>query len=219
MVCTNGSHIKGLYALVDTTYHPQKDHLELAREFLKGGAQILQLRMKGEKDLDHIRQVACSIQELKADYDFTFIINDHVDLALEIVADGLHGGHDDISIQAARDRLGNDILIGYSAHSLPEVYQAFEQGADYVALGAIFPTSTKPLSHPVQGLETLQKAVELVDIPVVAIGGIDRSNLYQILETQVSAVAMIGGLTKATDVAKEVKWYCDAIHNFNHRGV
>jgi len=207
--------IKGPYAIVDNTYCPQTDHVALAHLFLKGGARLLQLRMKGERDLKKITRTVSAIMEFKKAYDFTFIVNDHAAVAREIGADGEHGGADDLPIQEARVLLGKGFLIGYSAHSIEEALEAERRGADYVAFGAIFPTRTKPVGHPVQGLEKLRELVKKTAIPVVAIGGIHRKNLHQVLETGVASVAMIGALTQAQDVTEEVKWYCQAIKSFS----
>ena len=143
----------------------------------------------------------------KNDFDFTFIINDHVDVALEIGADGVHVGADDMPVAEVRKKVGDKMLIGYSSHSLEEALQAEEGGADYVAFGAIFPTKTKGPGHPVQGLEKLRAVVEAVKIPVVAIGGINKENFGQVLETGVASIAMITALTDASDIAKRSQQY------------
>ena len=203
--------IEGLYAIVDNSYCPALDHVTLARQFLAGGARLLQLRIKGIRDRKYFRRVAAGIMALKAEFPFTFIVNDDVRLALELGADGVHGGSDDMPIARARACLGPQALVGYSAHSLAEVQWAEQEGANYVAFGAIFPTELKPPDHPIQGLEKLAQAVASVSIPVVAIGGIHRANIRQVLETGVAAVAMIGGITKAPDIARETQWYCKVL--------
>ena len=207
----SSSLIKGLYAIVDNMYCPDKDHVMLARQFLEGGAPILQLRMKGEKDRSKMRQAAEGIMDLKKNYSFTFIVNDDVDLAKEIGADGVHGGIDDAPIREAREKLGSGFLIGYSSHSLKEAEKAAQEGADSVALGTIFSTPSKPEGHPIQGLETLTQVVQSVKIPVVAIGGIHRENIFKVLETGVQCVAMIGAITRVKSITEEVKWYCEVL--------
>src|SRR3989338_6659959 len=105
------SLIKGPYAIVDNTYCPQTDHVALAHLFLKGGARLLQLRMKGERDLKKITRTVSAIMEFKKAYDFTFIVNDHAAVAREIGADGEHGGADDLPIQEERVLLGKGFLM------------------------------------------------------------------------------------------------------------
>ncbi|MDP2600083.1 MAG: thiamine phosphate synthase, partial [Deltaproteobacteria bacterium] len=214
--------IQGLYAIADNTFRPELTPAELALEFLRGGSGIVQLRMKPQSSFrrkpesrrldpglrrDDVFVMAQKIIALKKEYDFTFIINDHVDVALEIGADGVHVGADDMPVAEVRKKVGDKILIGYSSHSLKEAVAAEKAGADYVAFGAIFPTKTKGPGHPVQGLEKLRAVVEAVKIPVVAIGGINRENFGKVLETGVSSVAMITALTEASDIAKRCQQY------------
>jgi thiamine-phosphate pyrophosphorylase len=203
--------IHGVYAICDNTTVPHLRHEEIARELLTGGIRILQLRLKGENDLQKVRQIADSILRLKKEFDFTFILNDEVDLALELKTDGVHLGRDDMAVSQARKRLGKNFLIGYSSHSLEEAREAERRGADYVAFGAIFPTPLKGPGHPIQGLDRLREVVRAMTIPVVAIGGIDRTNFAAVVETGVSAVAMIRALVAAKDISSEARWF---VRNF-----
>ncbi len=199
--------INGIYALCDTSLTPGLSHLSLARQLLAGGIKILQLRMKGAKDKAKVYEVARSLAELKKDYSFTFIINDFVEVAAELPVDGVHLGQDDMGITAARQQLPKDCLIGYSSHSLVEAKKAEQEGADYVALGAIFPTATKGPGHPVQGIGKLKEVVQAVKIPIVAIGGIGRSHFAEVVETGVDAIAMISALTCARNITEEARWF------------
>ncbi|MCE9624362.1 MAG: thiamine phosphate synthase [Deltaproteobacteria bacterium] len=204
--------IRGIYALCDNSLDPGIDHLYLAEQLLAGGVTILQLRMKGEKDIHRVRETAQAILDLKSQYDFCFILNDFVKLASELPVDGVHIGQDDGTIAEARKVLGKGRLIGYSSHSPEEALRAQEAGADYVALGAVFPTATKGPGHPVQGIATLKKVVESLEVPVVAIGGIHRENFSQVVATGVAAVAMIGALTLAPRIAEEARWFVQEFH-------
>lgn len=199
--------IKGIYALVDTSFSPHLSHIKLASELLKGGVKILQLRIKDEKDLEKIKKIAQEILKLKNDYDFTFILNDHLELALELNADGVHLGKDDLSLSEALISSKDKLLIGYSSHSYEEALEAEAQGAHYVALGAIYPTKTKGPGHPVVGIKTLEKCVQALKVPLVAIGGINRSDFKEVNNTGVAAIAMITALTQASDVAKEAAYF------------
>lgn len=209
--------IRGLYTIIDTTFSPQYSNLELAEMFLLGGSKLLQLRMKSENVVrgsfwsDEVFKVAKDIMRLKREFDFTFIINDYVDVAGEVAADGVHVGRDDMSIPDIRKRLKRDVIVGYSSHSLDEALRASRAGADYVALGAIFPSMTKGPGHPVQGIDNLRLVVRSVDKPVVAIGGINRENVREVLKTGVAAIAMITALTRAPDVIEETRWYVNLL--------
>jgi len=198
--------IKGLYAIIDTSFSPQYSHYQLANLVLMGGCKILQLRMKNKK-WDEAYETAKKILSLKTKYDFTFIINDHVNMVGELKADGVHVGSGDAGIEEARNKLGNDFLIGYSSHSIDEAIVAEKKGADYIAFGAIFPTKTKGPGHPVQGIDKLKELCSIIKKPVVAIGGINRLNINDILDSGLSSVAMITGLSQARDVVEETEWY------------
>ncbi len=208
--------LRGLYCLCDLTLTPEKNYRELAEAYLRGGAPILQLRMKGEKNTQKVRQVVTELLALKTRYPFTFILNDFVELASEFEAiDGVHLGQDDMNLKQARRILGPKKLLGYSSHSPEEALRAEAEGANYVALGAIFPTRTKGPGHPVVGLHTLTKVVENAHIPVVAIGGIQRQNFSDVLATGVSAVAMIGALSQAPDMEAEARWFQQTFLHFH----
>ncbi len=188
------SEIRGLYALCD--------NVRLAEELLIGGAPILQLRIKG-CDPDNLRRrstIARAITDLKKRYEFTFLINDDLLLARELGAAGVHVGADDPPVAHCRRVLGPSRLIGYSAHSLTEAYAAEQAGADYVAFGAIFPSPSKGPDHPVQGPDKLKELVRTVNVPIVAIGGINQDNVQDVLSTGAAAVAMISALSWATNV-------------------
>lgn len=201
--------ISGIYGLCDTTFCPQESHESLAQKLLAGGVRIVQLRMKGETNLAKVRNVAEGILRLKQEFDFTFILNDFVELGLELGVDGLHVGQDDLPLEQVREMAGPDYLIGYSSHSLEEAAAAEKQGAGYVALGAIYPTPTKGPGHPVVGVETLRQVVRRLRVPVVAIGGIVPENFQEVLSTGVPSVAMISALAGAPDITGAARWFVD----------
>ncbi|MBI2346958.1 MAG: thiamine phosphate synthase [Deltaproteobacteria bacterium] len=202
------SPITGLYAIIDPVQTPDRDPIALARELLAGGCRLLQLRVKGapgDRAAAASRaELARGVLALKREYDFTCVINDDPVLARELQADGVHIGADDPSIPEVRRIIGQNKLIGYSAHTLAEAYAAQSQGADYVAFGSIFPTATKGPDHPVQGLPKLSEVVRALTVPVVAIGGITRDNVVAVWETGASAVAVISALARATNPRAEV---------------
>lgn len=201
--------IQGIYAICDENFRGNLSHQELGRNLLRGGVRILQLRMKDAKDLQQVWAAAQALKQLKQEFDYTLIINDYVEVALELPADGVHLGQDDIPLAQARNQIGPDLLLGYSSHSLAEARQAESEGADYVALGAVFPTPTKGEGHPVVGLATLQQVVKELKVPVVAIGGINQENLHQVAQTGVAAAAMISALTQTENIPDRARWFVD----------
>ncbi len=201
--------IRGLYAICDNSFSTQYSHVELAQEILEGGCKILQLRMKNESNLSKVRETTQQIIHLKNKYDFIFILNDYVELAAALSVDGVHIGEDDLPIAVTRQIIGSDKIIGYSSHSLGEAMAAEKSGADYVALGAIFPTKTKGPGHPVQGLAKLKEVLQNLKIPVVAIGGITRKNIQTVLETGASAVAMITAISQAKNVTESTRYFVE----------
>ena len=216
----HGLRIRGLYAIADSVFNPCASLSELARRFLDGGCRIVQLRMKNSVNRGSGSEVrglavdgaavlaeARAIARLKAEYDFTFIVNDHADVAAEVGADGVHVGENDAPVAAIKSKYGDRLIVGYSSHSLEEARRAVECGADYVALGAIFPTKTKGPGHPVQGLAKLSELVRSIDVPVVAIGGIGRGNVGDVIAAGASSVAMITALSEAEDIAAEARWF------------
>ncbi|MFA4873996.1 MAG: thiamine phosphate synthase [bacterium] len=207
--------ISGLYAIADSGFCAVDRLPQFARNVLEGGCRLIQLRMKanqaGQAGYDEIKNIAREIMKLKREFDFTFIINDHVDLAIESGADGVHVGENDEPVASIRRRTGDRLLIGYSAHSLEEAATAERQGADYVAFGAIFQTKTKGPGHPVQGLEKLALVARSLGVPVVAIGGIGRANIRDVVEAGAKTVAMISALAEAPDVVAEARWFVKEI--------
>ncbi len=204
--------IQGIYGICDNSFTPQLTHAQLAQGLLQGGVKILQLRMKGETRLDEVERAAQSILALKSSHEFVFILNDHVSLGKKLGADGVHVGADDMAVAEAKALVGTDMLVGYSSHSATEAKAAETAGADYVALGAIFPTATKGPGHPVVGLATLSEVVEALQVPVVAIGGINRENFFEVKATGVAAVAMISALVMQPSIQQAAEYFQRAFY-------
>ena len=197
------SKIKGIYVLADNTPAPQKNQIDIARESLAGGAKLIQLRAKNLAKPEFLK-LAQKISGLCRDNGALFIINDYLDVALEIGADGVHLGKDDISIPEAKKRAQN-LIIGRSTHSLEEAIEVEKQGADYIAFGAIFPTTTKGRPTPIQGTEKLKEVCAKIKKPVVAIGGINRKNLPSVKKAGASAAAFISEIVCAENISERVK--------------
>jgi len=187
--------IYGLYAVIDTDCLKGKDFVETASQLLAGGTKLIQLRDKksGKKEL---LSLALALKNMCAREDALFIVNDHLDIALAADADGLHVGQDDLPVSIARRQLPIGKLIGCSVANVQEAKQAKNDGADYVACGAIYATSTKP-DCPQVGLETLRAIKGAVDLPLVAIGGINLSNVAEVMSAGADAIAVISALLLA----------------------
>ncbi|PIR16601.1 MAG: thiamine phosphate synthase [Deltaproteobacteria bacterium CG11_big_fil_rev_8_21_14_0_20_49_13] len=212
------NRISGLYGIVDTTFSPQYSHAELAHLMLLGGCQLIQLRMKPSDTngswSESVFKTAQKIMALKKEFDFTFIINDYIEVAGKLNADGVHVGPNDTPVKDVRRSLGDKFIIGYSSSKGLDLGLVAEKfGADYVAFGAIFPTKAKGPDHPVQGLERLRTFCSEIKKPVVAIGGINRSNIDDVIKCGVSSVAMIRGITEAKDIVSETKWYVNKFYS------
>lgn len=195
--------ISGLYTIIESSYVPLKDASGCARALLEGGSRIVQLRAK-DAPASSVLQAALSIAQETRKRGAAFIVNDRVDIAMLSGADGVHLGQDDIPIEDARRLLGKDSIIGVSTHSLAEAVRAVDAGADYVSFGPIFATSTKKDADVPKGAALLKEITDNIRIPVVAIGGIDRSNLPLVLASNPSAVAVISAILLSGDVRASV---------------
>ena len=201
-----------LYAVTDRHWLNGQTLYEQVEEALKGGATFIQLR---EKDLteEEFLEEAKKIQQLCKKYRVPFIINDNVKLAKEIDADGVHVGQSDMEALDVRAQLGEDKIIGVSARTVEQALLAEKHGADYLGVGAVFPTGSKDDATEVPH-ETLKAICEAVSIPVVAIGGITAENISQLKGTGICGVAVISAIYAQNNIkeaAEELKEAVDKI--------
>jgi thiamine-phosphate pyrophosphorylase len=183
--------LRGLYAITQTKNKTADIIINEVIAAIKGGAVVVQFRDK--EPLDAI-YTADQLVKVCHEYKVPLLINDDIELAIKVGADGVHIGREDGVISEARDRLGADAIIGVSCYNFVEqAFDAQEQGATYVAFGRFFPSSSKPLAAPAE-LDTLRKAKFLLDIPIVAIGGILPENGGPLLTAGADLLAVIGGL-------------------------
>ncbi len=183
-------------------------HADQVRQLSAAGARFIQLREKRKLSRAFTAAAVRAIETAR-EFGTKIIINDRADIALLVEADGVHLGQDDLPPESARRLLGDAAIIGYSTHTLEQVERALDLPIDYLAFGPIFPTSTKSDAEAVAGLEGLMRVRDLVgDLPVVAIGGIDRANLLSVLNSGAdsSAVvsAVLGGPTSIGDSFREL---------------
>ena len=192
----------GLYAVLDRGLFGD-GLIDVAREIVKLKVPALQLRIKDREDQEFAR-LAIEIREITRGTKTLFIVNDRLDMALISDADGLHLGQNDLPISLAKDILGQKKVIGLSTHSIEEAVQAEILGADYIGLGPIFKTSTKPHLEP-KGVALIKEVRKRVKIPIVAIGGINKENVEEVLAFGADGVALASCLAKAEDLPETVK--------------
>ena len=182
---------------------------EMTRIALEAGAGWIQYREK-ERTRREIFHEARKLRALTAEYGATLVVNDHVDIALAVDADGVHLGQDDLPLKEARRVLGNRI-IGISTHSLTQATEAEQGGADYIGFGPVFFTATKDAGEP-KGLEMLGLIRKAVKIPVVAIGGISAENLSRVLGAGTDAVAVASAVLRG-DISENVRSFMRILRN------
>jgi len=185
-------------------------HEELAKMTLEAGVRIIQFREK-KMSTKRMFEIARRLRKMTEEYDATFIVNDRVDLALAVGADGVHVGQDDLPVEVVREIF--DGIIGVSAHTVDEAKRA-ERFADYLGVGPVFGTKTKKDAREPIGVEGLRKIVRSVSIPVVAIGGINRSNVLEVLKTGVVGVAVISAIAGAKDPKEEAKRLVEIVKGY-----
>ena len=189
--------VKGLYVIIDEQAAQGKGLVDLSRAALQGGASVLQLRDK-INDKGDVLPVARAIRDLCDDFGALLIINDHVDLAAACNAHGVHLGQHDLPIEEARAILQPHQIIGTSNALLEEALDSERRGADYLAVGAMFPTSTKERTRPA-GLETLARVRQSTSLPLVAIGGINGGNISKVVQAGADAACVISAVVNDPD--------------------
>ncbi len=195
--------IMRLYAVTDRAWTGRQTLLEQVEDALKGGATCVQLREK-ELDEEHFLQEAIAMKALCHQYGVPFIINDNVDIAIQCGADGVHVGQSDMEASAVREKIGPDMIIGVSAQTIEAALAAQAAGADYLGVGAVFPTSTKLDAAEVPH-SRLKEICEAVRIPVTAIGGISEKNIMELAGSGVDGVALVSAIFSAENIEDECR--------------
>jgi thiamine-phosphate diphosphorylase len=187
--------LSGLYVIIDTQALKGRRHLEVARQVIRGGAKVIQLRDKtlSQKEL---LPIAHQLKNLCTEQGVLFIMNDYLELAIETEADGLHLGQSDLPLAVARKLLPIDKIVGCSTTTVETALAAQAEGADYIAVGSMYPTSSKETAEVV-GLEMLRQVRPAVSVPLVAIGGITKINAAEVIAAGADAVAVISAVLGA----------------------
>lgn len=199
-----------LYVITDARLSRGRTHVEVVEAAIRGGATVVQYREKGATTHRMVEE-ARELGELCQKAGVLFIVNDRVDVALAVEADGVHLGVDDMPIPIARRLLGPDGLIGFSPETIEQARAAEAEGANYLGVGPVFGTATKPdAGHPI-GLEGLRRMVAAVSIPVVGIGGINAQNAPQVIRAGAAGVAVISAVVGAEDVDAAARQLREAV--------
>lgn len=206
------SEDKKLYLVTNSDqFNSDDEFLDAIASALEGGIDILQLREKN-MSAKKILELGKKIKQLCLQYGTIFIVNDRIDIAYMLEADGVHLGQDDLDIKAAREILGNKCIVGISTHEPEQAIKAVEDGADYIGVGPVFATPTKQGRIPV-GLEYVKWASENINIPFYAIGGIDTENVDEVLDIGAERIAVVRAIINAKSPQKEAQKFQEKLTN------
>ena len=199
-----------------THYTERYSHLDSVRIALEGGCRWIQLRMK-EASPEDILPIAKEAMSLCRKYDATFIIDDYVELAKQIGADGVHLGKNDMPITEARKTLGKDFIIGGTANTFEDIQMLYKAGADYIGCGPFRFTTTKKNLSPILGLEGYQQIISQmkennISLPLIAIGGITKKDIPSLMQTGINGIALSGSILHAENPIEEMKEIIQTTH-------
>ena len=192
-----------LYPVISSEFTNGRPVTEVLKAIADGGARIVQLREKNCTERE-LYKLAEAYRRITAQYDMLLIVDDHLDIALAVGADGVHLGQDDLPIPVGR-RIAPDLLLGSSTHNLAEAQAALADDAGYINIGPVFPTQTKNVSYPPVGLEQLQQIIPHVKIPFSVMGGIKERHLAELIAAGATRIAMVTEITQAPDITAKVK--------------
>ena len=189
-----------LYFITDSTNYSEEEFLSRVEQALRGGVTLLQLREKSKSTREYL-ELAEKVHELTKRYGVPLVIDDRVDVAMAIDAEGVHVGAGDLPVAIARKLMGDDKIVGATAKTVPWAMEAWEQGADYLGVGAIYPTTTK-VKTVLTSTDTLRDICAAVPIPVNAIGGLNRDNIDVLSGIPIAGLCAVSAIMKADDPKK-----------------
>ncbi len=195
-----------IYFITDSTNYGEDEFLFRVEQALIGGATLIQLREKEKTTREYI-ELAEKVHNITKKYNVPLIIDDRVDVALAVDAEGVHLGKEDMPIDVARKILGENKIIGATAKTVEWALEAYEQGADYLGVGAIYPTTTK-VKTVITSVDTLKNICAAVPIPVNAIGGLNKDNVNILKDVDIDGICVVSAIMKAEDAkeaARELK--------------
>ena len=195
-----------MYFITDSTNYTEEEFLRRVEEACKGGITLLQLREKERTTREYL-SLAEKVHEITMRYDIPLIIDDRADIALAVNAEGVHVGQSDIPVAIARKLMGRDKIVGATAKTVSQAIEAYEQGADYLGVGAIYPTTTK-VKTVLTSVDTLKEIVKAVPIKVNAIGGLNKDNIHILKNSGIDGICAVSAIMKADNpciAAKELR--------------
>ncbi|MEF3273818.1 MAG: thiamine phosphate synthase [Chloroflexus sp.] len=193
-----------LYVITDAGLARGRSHQTVLEAAIAGGATVVQYREKAASTRQMVTE-ARELRELAQRAGVPLIVNDRIDVALAVDADGVHIGQDDMPVRLARQLIGPDKILGVSVSTLDEARQAVADGADYLGVGPIFATPTKPDAAPPIGMDGLRQICQHISIPIVAIGGINATNAAEAIAAGADGVAVVSAIVAATDVTEAAR--------------
>lgn len=199
-----------LYVITESGISKGRSNEEIVREAIAGGAEIIQLREK-QWDKNKINEEAIKLLKICIENNVLFILNDYVDIALEIGADGVHLGQSDMSIAEAREICGDNLIIGLSTHSIEQAIKADKEDIDYITIGPIFKTRAKDYTV---GTNIINQIIKKINKPLIAIGGINKNNINEVLEQGIKSVAVISAVVSSDDVREAARELVEKIKIF-----
>lgn len=208
-------HLEELYVIIDTQFLRGRSRIEAARQVIRGGASIVQLRDK-HRSRKELLPIAYKLRSLCAEQGVLFIVNDYLDIALATDADGLHLGQNDLPISVARKLLPIDKLLGCSARTVRMAVRAESAGADYISAGCIYPTSFYEYVRII-GVESLSQIKKVITLPLVAIGGVDRDNVAEVIAAGADTVAVDSAVLQAKDMVVATRKIVDILNETKKR--
>lgn len=195
-----------MYFITDSTNYTEDEFMYRVEEACKGGVTLIQLREKERTTREYL-SLAEKVHEITRKYDIPLIIDDRVDVALAVNAEGVHVGQSDMPVNIARKLMGGDKIVGATAKTVPQAIEAYEQGADYLGVGAIYPTTTK-VKTVLTSVDTLKEIVKAVPIRVNAIGGLNKDNIHVLKDSGIDGICVVSAIMKADNpcaAAKELR--------------
>lgn len=193
-----------LYCITAEKFSNGRSNVEVVKEMIESGIKIIQYREKEKKMLDKYQE-CLEIRKMTREAGVTFIINDDIDIALLVKADGVHIGQEDLPIEKVRELVGDDMIIGVSTHSPKQANNAVNRGADYIGVGPIYKTHTKnDVVDPV-GLEYLEYVVNNLDVPFVAIGGIKEHNILEVKKKGAKLICLVTEIVGADNIGSKIE--------------
>lgn len=196
---------EGLYGITAAEYSGGRDNITVVKQMLEGGIKLIQYREKDNLTILQKFNECREIRKMTYDYGAVFIINDFIDIAMLTDADGVHAGQDDLPVPEIRKLVGRNKIIGISTHNIAQALKAESDGADYIGVGPIYPTSTKHNVCPPVGLSYLDEAMKNVKVPIVAIGGIKKHNIGEVISHGARTAALVTEITMSENISQTVK--------------